>query len=341
MVLVAPAPASADLEWVPEGQFWVRYTGPIDGAPRSGPDANFELVTGLFGTRLNIWPGVSVRAVGELLSADVSRRPGDLRLGYGEWVTGTFGAFRGGQVPLFREAEDALLGDPILGAGTFSRAGFFRPAGLGGSWGYDLGISDATLSVELAGTYTEGLLGSGALATASLQPVYDPAIQGPGPAAHGRVRYRLPDGLQADVFGRYGLVEDQQIAVALSQRLWDSDLLGTVGASASTPAGLPAATDIAAAVRIRYNLANVTTDWWRTDVVLKTEAISRNITGAISTDPRIYTIAAQRFDLRTTAALFYRIADATLVGVDLSEDRAISPTATSSLFLGVRTGVRF
>ncbi|MBM3274806.1 MAG: hypothetical protein FJZ00_06615, partial [Candidatus Sericytochromatia bacterium] len=225
--------------------------------------------------------------------------------------------------------------------GTFSRAGFFRAGGLGGSWGYDFDISDATLSVEVAGTYSEGLLGSGALATASLQPVHDQATQGPGPAAHAHASYRLPGGLRADVFGRFGLVEDQQIAAAISHRVWEMDMMASMGASASTPAGLPAATDVAAAARIRYNLANVTTDWWRTDIVLWTEGISRNITGATSANPRKYAIAARRFDLRTTAALIYKIADATLVGIDLTEDRAIAPQATSSLFLGVRTGVRF
>ncbi len=334
-VAALAAPAGAELEWLPEAEFYARYSFPVQGARPSGPDPNFEIVSGQLGTRLRVAPGLSLRAVGELLT-DPSRRSGDLRVGYGEYVWEPVGVLRGGQIPMFGEVDDAITGDPILGRGVLARAGFFSLGGLGASWEREFPTDLATATVEVAGTYTEGLLGSVGLPENKLFV----GIQGPGPAGHARASVDLAENLAAHVLFRYGLVQDQQIAGALAGRLFDLDLQFTGGASISSPPNLPVAADGAAMVRVRYNLGNLSPGLWRTDLVARGSAISRNFTNTPTFDAA-YPEATPRTDLLSTLAIVYRITDFSAVTVDLTEGRALAPAVSSALFLGVRGGVKF
>lgn len=335
-LVLAPAPARAELEWVPEGRFFGRYSFPVQGAGRAGPDSNFELVSARLGTRLLIAPGIQVRAVGELNSLDRSRRVGDLYLGYAEWRTEAVGVLRLGQVPGFRDIDEKVTGDPVLGPGANTAAGFFYPSGLGLSWTEDFALDFASASVDVLGMYTEGLPGSGALADS---PLFD-GVTGTGPALLAHAELSLPGGAQVHGFARYGVLLDQQAALAWTQPLGDLDILLTAGASVSNPSGLPTTTDVAAGSRVRYNLAGLWTSFWRADVVGRVHAVARNVGSTVTTDPR-FVIPSPRTDLQSSVALQYRVTDNTVVALDLTEDRVVSPAASSSLFLGARAGVQF
>lgn len=332
----APGPARAELEWIPEGRFFARYAFPIVGTGRAGPDANFELISGRLGTRVRLAPGISVRAVGEVLSLDPARRVGDLQLGYGEWETGTIGTLRLGQIPTFRDLEETLVGDHALGPGLATAAGFFYPSGLGLSWTQDFAFDFATASLDVAAMYTEGMPGSGALAD---NPLF-PGIAGSGPAmlAHGGLGF--PSGLQAHLFGRYGYLVDQQMAITLLQPLGDFHVILSAASSASTPQGLPAVADAGAMARVRYNLGGLSTALWRADLVGRIQAVVRNLTGTPQVDPAFPVVSA-RTDVQTGLALQYRVTDSSVVAVDLTDDRTVAPAATASLFLGIRAGVEF
>lgn len=335
-IALAPAPARADIEWVPEGRFFARYSFPVHGGGRSGLEPNFDLVAGRLGTRLRIAPGISLRAVGEIYSLDRTRRVGDLQLGYAEWDTGSVGTLRLGQVPAFRDVEENTLGDYVLGPGVATAAGFFYPSGLGLSWTQAFDLAFATSSIDVHGMFTEGFPGSGALAD---NPIF-PGMLGPGPAALAHAAFGLPGGLGAHIFGRYGYLVDQQAAVMLTQGLGDFNVLVTAASSASTPQGLPPVADAAAMTRVRYNLGGWSDALWRTDVIGRLQGIFRNFTNTPQVDPS-FPVVGTRTDLQSTLAVQYRITDNSVVALDVTDDRTVAPTATSSLFLGVRAGLIF
>ncbi len=348
-VLGIAGPAGAELEWVPEGRFLGRYSFPIGAAGRSGSDTNFDLVSGRLGTRLLIAPGISLRAVGEVLSLDRSRRAGDLQLGYAQWQTDVIGVLRLGQVPAFRDIEEQAIGDPMLGPGAATAAGFFYPSGLGVSWTQDFNLDFASTSVDVIGMYSEGLLGSGALAPNPLYAEFPGT--GPGLLAHGALGF--PGGLTAHLFGRYGALIDQQAAVALTQPAGDFDFFVSAAASSSNPqvlstatgsagtlVSLPTATDLAAMARVRYNLGGLAAALSRGDLIGRIQAIARNVTNVATLEPS-FPIPVSRTDLLSTLAAQYRITDYTTVALDLTENRTVSPAASSSLFFGVRAGVQF
>ncbi|MBM3267387.1 MAG: hypothetical protein FJZ01_07045 [Candidatus Sericytochromatia bacterium] len=335
-VVVPAAPAAAEWEWLPEGEFFGRVSAPVRGPARAGPDAVFEIVEGKFGTRLVLAPGLALRAVGELLP-DPGRRAGDLRLGYLEYLWEPVGTFRGGQVPLLGDADDQVVGDPILGSGLLARSGFLAECGLGLAWHRGIDVEWATASVEVAGTYTEGLLGSVGLPENKLFL----GVQGPGPALHGRATAVLAEDLTAHLYGRYGTVQDQQLASTVTTRIGDVALALTAGASISSPPGLPIATDAGGQVRARYNLGAIDPAWWRSDIVLRSGVVWRNVSNTPTLDPR-YPEATPRTDLLSTLALIHRITDFASVALDLTDARRLDAAgAADAVLLGARAGVKF
>ena len=330
----------------PEGRFLVHYAFVQDNPARS-IDSSYDLISTRLGLRIGVWPGISGRAVGEITGDDPSRRIAALRLGYAEWIADPVGTFRIGQAPtVWGDAEEQILIHPIFGLGVSIAGGFLAPAGLGGSFGRDVGILDVgTGSIEVGAYLTDGLIGAGATSPSAADP--SGAFIGSGPAAQVRVGFAPAGGGSVHLFGRYGLVLDEQVGLAGTFKIGEVDLMGEVAASASNPAPFEMAGDIGAMVGAKYNLGNVWQNLWRFDLVGRVQAIDRNVTDVrrdftgFSPIPSALPVASQSTTINGLVGLLYRITDSAAVGMDVSTTRITGAGATSSVMVGVRLGVSF